>query len=257
MDQFFAGTEYTGKPFELFGLAHLIALGLVLLFNLSFLFLRRSPNSKINQYVRYGMGVLLITNEIMWHIWNIKTGQWSIQTTLPLHICSLFVILNSLMLFTDNYRIYEFAYFLGIGGALQSLLTPDAGMWGFPHFRFFQAMLSHGLIVSSAIYMTVVQGFRPYWSSLRRVLIGSTIYMVIIFVLNFLIGSNYLFIAHKPETASLMDVLPEWPWYILYVIAIALLVFLLLYIPFAIKDLRKVNLDQRVNDVTSRTNPDL
>jgi uncharacterized membrane protein YwaF len=74
--------------------------------------------------------------------------------------------------------------------------------------------------------------------------------MGFIFVLNFLIDSNYLLIARKPETASLMNVLPEWPTYILNVIGIALIVFLLLYLPFAIKDRQKDNLDQRVEDAT-------
>ncbi len=251
MDTFFSGTEYTGKPFELFGTAHLIALSIVLLFNLSFLFFRKKPDSAVNHLLRYGMAFVLILNEGLWHYWNIRTGQWSLQETLPLHICSIFVFLNAIMLVTKSYRIYEFAYFLGIAGAVQPLLTPDAGMWGFPHFRFFQVIISHGLIVSSAVYMTVVQRYRPTWRSLGRVLLGSGIYMAFIFVLNLLIGSNYLFIAHKPETASLMDVLPAWPVYILYIIAIGLVVFLLLYTPFIIIDaLRKRRDLQRLRDVT-------
>jgi uncharacterized membrane protein YwaF len=47
-----------------------------------------------------------------------------------------------------------------------------------------------------------------------------------------------MFVARKPETASLLDVLPEWPWYILWLEAIGLLTCLILYIPFIIKDLR-------------------
>lgn len=251
MDTFFSGFEYTGKPFELFGTAHLIALAVVLLFNLSFLLLRKNPNSAINSVVRYGMAFLLIFNETLWHYWNVRTGQWTIQDTLPLHICSLFVFLCAIMLVTKNYSIYEFAYFLGIGGALQPLLTPDAGMWGFPHFRFFQVIISHGLIVSSAIYMTVVQRYRPTWRSFFRVLVGGGIYMAFIFGLNFVLGSNYLFLAHKPATASLLDVLPEWPVYILFVIALGLTVFLLLYVPFMISDaLRKRQSLQRLREVT-------
>ena len=251
MDQFFSGTEYTGKPFELFGTAHLVALAVVVLFNLSFLYFRKNPNSPASLFIRYAMAVVLILNEALWHYWNIRTGQWSIQNTLPLHLCSIFVFLNAIMLVTGSERIYEYAYFLGIGGALQPLLTPDAGIWGFPHLRFFQVIISHGLIVSSAIYMTVVQRYRPTWKSLRRVLLGSGIYMVIIFGLNFLIGSNYLFIARKPDTASLMDVLPAWPWYIPVIIAIAVLVFLLLYVPFALTDARrKRNENRRMTQLT-------
>jgi hypothetical protein len=36
------------------------------------------------------------------------------------------VILNSIMLFTRSYKIYEYSFFLGIAGALQAFLTPDA-----------------------------------------------------------------------------------------------------------------------------------
>ena len=120
---FFSGFEYTGAPFELFGTPHLIGLSIVVLFNLSFLYLRKNPNSTLSRLIRYGMGIILIVNEILWHYWNVKTGQWSIQTTLPLHICSIFVFLNAFMLFTGSQRIYEFAYFLGIGGALQALFS--------------------------------------------------------------------------------------------------------------------------------------
>jgi uncharacterized membrane protein YwaF len=62
--------------------------------------------------------------------------------------------------------------------------------------------------------------------------------MAVIFVLNLLLGSNYLFIAHKPETPTLIDALPEWPLYILFLELIGLIVCSILYAPFAIKDWR-------------------
>jgi len=65
------------------------------------------------------------------------------------------------------------------------------------------------------------------------------IYMAAVGLVNWAIGSNYLFIAHKPETASLLDVLPPWPWYILYIEGLGILFVLLFYLPFAIIDWRK------------------
>ena len=127
---------------------------------------------------------------------------------------------------------------MGIGAATQALLTPDAGRYGFPHFRAFQTVISHGSIVMAAVYMTVVEGFRPYWRSFMRLIVWLNVYMATVFVINQLIGSNYLFIARKPETASLIDVLGPWPWYILSLEAIGLAICLLLYLPFAIKDWR-------------------
>ena len=122
---------------------------------------------------------------------------------------------------------------------MQALLTPDAGIYGFPHFRFFQTFISHGLIITSAIYMTVVFGFRPTWKSFFRVLGWMNLYLVVVFAVNKLIGSNYLFIAHKPPTASLLDILPPWPWYIAWMEIIGILVCLILYLPFAVRDWRE------------------
>jgi hypothetical integral membrane protein (TIGR02206 family) len=237
MDQFFA-KDYAGAAFELFGPAHLAALGVVALFNVGLVVFRRRLGASARQNFRYGLAILLILNEMAWHIWNLATGQWTIQTMLPLQLCSVMVPLSAVMLVTRSYRLFEFLYFLGIGAAMQALLTPDAGRYGFPHFRAFQTFISHGSILTAAIYMTVVEGYRPYWRSLARVVVGMNLYMVVIFGFNLLIGSNYLFIARKPDTASLIDVLGPWPWYILSLEAIGLVISLLLYAPFAVRDRR-------------------
>jgi hypothetical integral membrane protein (TIGR02206 family) len=126
---------------------------------------------------------------------------------------------------------------MGMGGAFQYLMTPDLGIYGFPHFRYWQTFLAHGLLFIAPIYMTVVEGFRPTWKSFWRVVIGSNIYMVIIFFINRWIGGDYLFVNGKPATASIMDLLPPWPYYIIYLELIGVVTFILLYLPFFIKDM--------------------
>jgi hypothetical integral membrane protein (TIGR02206 family) len=237
MGQFFA-KDWTGEPFILFGPAHLIALAAVLFVNLAVVFLWRSPGPRARRIFRYTLAGVLIVNETLWHVWNYTTGQWAVQTMLPLHLCSIMVWLSAYMLVFENYALYEFVYFMGIGAATQALLTPDAGIYGFPHFRFFQAIVSHGAVVTAAVYMTVIEGFRPYWKSLVRLVIWLNVYMLFVMLVNRLIGSNYLFIAHKPETASLIDVLGPWLWYILSIEAIGVVVCLILYLPFAVRDWR-------------------
>ena len=71
-----------------------------------------------------------------------------------------------------------------------------------------------------------------------RIFVIANIYMVIIYFVNVAIGSNYLMINGKPPMATIMDLLPAWPWYIPWLEVIALVNCLLLYIPFIIKDWR-------------------
>ena len=244
MDNFFA-VNYPGPAFQIFGAAHISALTAIVLLNLFLVFYFKNANEKTKHNIRWTLAIILWANEIGWHLWHIFTGTWTIQTMLPLHLCSVLVWTGALMLVTKDYSIYEFCYFLGIGGAFQAVLTPDLGIYGFPHYRFFQTFISHGLIITAAIYMTIIENFRPTWKSMLRVSIWMNIYMVIVYFINSAIGSDYLMINAKPATASILDLFPPWPIYIIYMEALGIVTFLLLYIPFIIKDWRTKNITAR------------
>ncbi|MDF1512456.1 MAG: TIGR02206 family membrane protein [Anaerolineae bacterium] len=231
--------DWTGNPFVLFGRAHLVGLVIVVLTAALFIILGRRTSETGKKNLRYLLAGVLLVTEMSWHLWNYFTGQWTIQTMLPLHLCSALVWLSIYMLLRKSERIYEFAYLLGIAGALQALLTPDAGRYGWPHLRFSQVLISHGAIITAALYMTLVEDFRPTGASVKRVILGSNLYMLAVFIINFILGSNYMFIARKPDTASLLDVLPLWPWYIAIIELLGLGFVVLFYSPFAIQDWRR------------------
>ena len=233
MSQYFA-YDYTGAPFVLFGSWHVVAL--LIIIAIQFVMLGfRNTSERTRSVVRWSMAILLWMDEASWHIWNLYWGHWNISM-LPLHICSILVWLTGFMLIFKIKWIYEFAYFIGIGGAMQALLTPDAGIYGFPHYRIFQTMISHGLLITSAIFLTTVEGFRPTWKSFWRVVIGLNIYAVLIYPINLLLGTDFLYINSKPATASVLDALPRWPYYLIYMELLGLAIFLLLYLPFMIRD---------------------
>ncbi len=238
MGQYF-DLVYSGTPFVLFGTAHLIAISIITLFCFSFLYFRKVWGEKERKIVRWVFAIAIVATESSLHIWSIYWGIWDIQTMLPLHMCAVLIWLSSYMLVTKNYAIYEFVYFMGLGGAMQAVLTPaDAAAYNFPHFRIMQTFIAHGLLINIAIYMTVVEGFRPTLQSFKRVFIGTNLYMIPVFFLNLAIGSNYLFVAGKPNFPTLLDMLAPWPWYIFEIEAIAFAIFFILYIPFLIKDWR-------------------
>jgi hypothetical integral membrane protein (TIGR02206 family) len=236
MQPFFSAA-YPGPPFVILGIPHIGALAALVLLNLVLARFRKA-GERTRAAIRYCLAGVLWAAEISWHVWNVAVATWSARYLLPLNVCSILIWLSGFMLIFKDRRIYEFAYFLGIGAAAQYLATPDLGIYGFPHFRFFQTFLSHGLLLTAPIYMTVVEGFRPNWRSLLRVVLWTNVYMVAIFRLNLALGSDYLMLNAKPATPSLLDLLPPWPVYIVFMELIGLLTFLLLYVPFLVADWR-------------------
>jgi len=120
--QYFA-RDYHGAPFVLFGTVHIVTLIVVALFILGLTRFKGASEQTLRK-VRWTLAIALWLNEIAWHIWNIAVGMWTIQTMLPLQLCSVLVWLTGFTLVSRNYTLYEFSYFLGIGVAIQSLLTP-------------------------------------------------------------------------------------------------------------------------------------
>jgi hypothetical integral membrane protein (TIGR02206 family) len=231
MSQFFA-EEYTGAPFVFFGPAHLTALGIIGLMVVALFGLRKSVNGTMRKQFRYGLAGLLVMNQIARHLWMVYHNRWSIQWDLPLHLCSIVVWVSAYMLITKSYQVFELVYFMGIAGAMQALLTPDAGTYGFGHFYLWQFFIAHGSIIIASAYMAIVEGYSPTWASIKKVFVWGNGYMVVVTVINLIIGSNYLYTLHKPHVPTLLDYLGPWPWYILSAEGVALIVCSLLYLPF-------------------------
>ncbi len=200
----------------------------------------RGADEPVRRRGRQTIAVALLVNETIWHLWVWQYVGWTPQTMLPLHVCSVLVWVSAYGLLTRNPTIYEFMYFMGIAGPLQAIITPNAGQYGLPHYRALQTLTAHGLLVIGALYLTVVEGMRPTWHSVRRVILGTLGYLAAVTVVNVLIGSNFAWTMGKPPVVSLLDTLGPWPWYLLPMILLGVVNVVLLYLPFWWLDRRRV-----------------
>ncbi|NWF63851.1 MAG: TIGR02206 family membrane protein [Chloroflexi bacterium] len=233
----FFSVEPTENPLQIFGVKHLTVIAIFAVSWLSFFYFRNKWNEKQKNVIRVTLAAALAVNEIGLHIWSAYWGVWNIQTMLPLHLCSVMVWVTVYTALTNNRKLYDFLYFLGIGGASQAFLTPaDAALYDIPHYRILQTLIAHGLLITIPIFMTAAEGCRPTLASFKRIFIWTNIYMVAIFFFNRVIGSNYLFVAEKPPSPTLMDILSPWPWYIPQLELVAFVIFFILYIPFLVQD---------------------
>ena len=224
--------------FQPYGLPHLtvIFLTIVLPFGLAAMVRRRKSHRGENVIIGVLTGVLVL-NYVVYLIFIRSHGVVDWRQMLPMQMCDWGMVVVIVAMWTGNRRWFEVAYFWGIGGTLQAVLTPNL-RFGFPDWRFISFFTSHCGIIVGVIFLMLTRRYRPYPMSIVRVWLWSEFYFVITFVVDQLTGFNYGFLLHKPEAFSILSLLSDSrPLYLLQMHGVALLFFLVLYAPFAIVDL--------------------
>lgn len=224
--------NYTGAAFELFGPAHLwTVVGLAVVF---VVYLRAGKGAAEvgRTRLRVGLAVFLVVLDLISHLFWGLNGVWTAESLLPLHMCSAMTYVMAYAFLTESRRLYPLVYFLGIAGAIQAIITPDAAEFGYPHFRFWDAMLSHAGLVLGGLWVVLVEGVRPTLRNLVETIAGLNVYALLIYFVNLALGSNYLYVNGKPDIASAMNFMPVWPYYILVLEVLLTVVLLAMYLPF-------------------------
>lgn len=151
---------------------------------------------------------------------------------LPLHLCDLLVLVCIVALATRARLPAEVAYYWGLTGAGQALLTPDLRT-GFPSFAFIHFFLGHGALLSSVTWLTAVEGTGPRTGSVLRAFLALQVYLITVGVLDGIFGWNYGYLCRRPAHPSVLDYLGPWPSYIVVGDFLVLPVFVALYLPWS------------------------
>lgn len=165
--------------------------------------------------------------------WLTHGGNPPLENILPLHLCDIAAITAGFALLTKRPAFCALTYFWGLAATAQALLTPALGV-GFPNWPFITFFIQHFAIVGAALYLPIVDGWRPrrpLWSDPLRVYGWSVAYLVFVFMVNRLLETNFGFASRPPDNPSLIDHLGPWPWYLFSMQGIALALFLLLALP--------------------------
>lgn len=221
-------------PFHPFTPQHWAALGAGALFAAAFIFAgRRGGNGR-----KLATALLAFLNLSVYPLsllaWWSLDGEKSIDNFLPFHLCDIAAITAGIALITKRRLACALTYFWGLAATLQGLLTPALTV-GFPSGPYLMFFLHHFAVVTAALYLPLVDGWRPrqpLWRGLLEIYGWSVVYLAFAMTANRLLGSNFAFASRPPDNPSLIDQLGPWPWYLLSMQGIALFFFLLLALPF-------------------------
>lgn len=140
-------------------------------------------------------------------------GQLSLQTGLPLHLCSFSAALCLLLYLRFHTRLYHFVLLLGVPGALMALLFPSVTASSHPWLMKTAFVRLHALIPASALYWLAQK--KPLPEDPRGAFLLGNGLVLLAACTNRLTGSNYLFLQAAPQGTPLALLIRQgYPVYI-------------------------------------------
>src|SRR5436305_9969149 len=196
-------------PFHAYGPPHLtvIFLTIVLPFALAAI-AWRTKSSRVERAIITVLSVVLVLNYIAYLVFIRSHGVVDWRQMLPLQMCDWGMAVVIVAMWTGNQRWFEVAYFWGIGGTLQAVLTPNL-RYGFPDLRFISFFTSHSGIIIGVVFLMLIRRYRPYPMSIVRTFIWSEIYFIITLVADDMTVFYYGFTLHKQEALSILSFLSD------------------------------------------------
>jgi len=221
------------QPFNIFGTYHLVTLAVILCLAIFFPRAYRDKSVFQKENVAKILGISIIALELIKpFIWHSMDYPWI--RLIPIHMCSLSGFFIGIFLLTKKRLFFEIAFFWGIGGGINALITPDVTLT-FPDPKYVLFFLGHGLLIVNIGYACIALNNRPTLDSVKNGIFFSLAVLPVIYIINLLLGppANYWYLGAKPtEGQSIMDFFPDPPLHIPLLIIIGAFLFLLIYSPY-------------------------
>ena len=192
-------------------------------------FIGKHLNEKGKRSLRTGLGISALASAVLLHPFLISLDLWTLQSSLPLHLCKLSELFAIVALIWQRQRFFELLCYWGIPGGIHSILTPELlyssdNVWLIFHFYF-----QHAIIILAPIYLVVVCGMRLPDGSWFKAFLFTNLCIPVIGAINWLSGSNYMYLAERP-IADNPFLVGTWPWYIIVLDLVMLAHFYLVFV---------------------------
>ena len=170
------------------------------------------------QKVTLTLAVLFIFEFVFMDLYHLYAGIWSLQDSLPFHLCSLMWFMSIYLFLSRKQWVFEMLLFIGMPGGVHSLLTPEL-THGTTLLHKIDFFIGHGGLVLAPFYAMFVLKMWPRKSAWWKSFLKLQILVFVVAIINTFLGSNYMYlnyppIADNPLIPSEETLFGKWPYYI-------------------------------------------
>jgi len=229
-----------GVGFSLFGMGHLIWLASIALVITWGCGRYRRCEENGRQKMRRRVSALLIVDELL-KITVLSAIGYYDASYLPLHLCSINIFVCLWYTLRPNKMAAEVLYALSIPGALVALLSPTWVELPFINLMSFHSFSVHGLLILYPMMLLTSGEHRPnirrFWMPLAFMLVLSPV----LYVFNIIFDTNFMFLNGTADNIVLETIerIVTPKFYILGLVALVMVVWFVMYLPWAMLDRKK------------------
>ncbi|MDR1003225.1 MAG: TIGR02206 family membrane protein [Oscillospiraceae bacterium] len=234
-DFFFPKTLPENGGFTLYGKTHIIWIAVILLSIVILSIVYRKSDKKAKKAILISAGLALAVSEILRIVFHAAMGNLNYDL-MPLHLCGIAMLVCIFYPFKNIEFLGDFMYSTGLPGAVSALLFPNWTNYSAGTYFNFQSFFAHFIIVLIPILIIAGGDFKPNYKNLPKCGLFLLIIAAGNYFLNMKIMTNFMFLRY-PSPGSPLVIFEEWlgnPGYIFGILITLLVVWLVLYLPFAV-----------------------
>lgn len=240
MERFFdfsIGPEAEG--FGLFSAVHGIYLAAAALSALLLCLFYRRSGAENRRRLRLMLASSALALELLRAVLLMISGNYTIGR-LPLHLCAIAVYLSFFHALRGGRLTGQFLYAFCMPGALAALLFPDWSYYPGLHFMTVCSFALHILVFCTILMQVAGRDIRPDIKSLPQCLGIMLAIAIPVYVFDILTNTNYLFL-NWPSPGSPLELFAFLgrPGYLLGYIPLIAGVWIILYLPFVLKNKKR------------------
>lgn len=220
--------------FSSYGFEHFVSVLIVMIFGVWFL---RKGKYSWNEKQKWRnatiFSAVLFGIQLFKAFFRMYLGNFDVTEDLPLHLCNFLPLILMVGLYLRSRVILSVTFFWILAGTAQANVTPTL-QDTFPHYEAIRYWLIHMGLPVIAIYLFYALGFRFKLKDAVRSALALNIVAAVIYPINYLLDSNYLYLNAKPPGTTIYNLLGPWPLYIMNIEFVMLILFSVVLIPFVI-----------------------
>ncbi|BAU95465.1 hypothetical protein N24_1203 [Corynebacterium suranareeae] len=160
------------------------------------------------------LGWLLLVLTTAWTFWGFLPAYYTVEQSWPFHFSDLLRVITAIALITRAQWATSVTILWGTTTNLMSLLTPDVQYMQVPWLEFTMYWFMHITVFLAAIILLFGFGEKPGIFGVVISVAWAISWGILCLIVNAFLGTNYGYLSTEPESASILDLLGGWPFYI-------------------------------------------